>query len=484
MIKSIRGHSLSLSARLTLLYTAVVLVAIALFAALTYWQFSSRFKANYLRFLQSEIAEQQTYLRESNGDPHALAREIIEETVDTKPRAYLARLYDENGQILAESPEMRRKLPATIFPLPVDIPLLPRDVRRQIILDPDDNDRDVFALVTARIKTGQATAPLYVQLALGITGDDKVLVHFRQALLFSFLVLAPLLLIAGRWIAARGLEPLRQIVQATRTVTPNRLSDRIPVARAWPAELQELVSVINAMLVRLEEAFTRMSRFSSDLAHELRTPLGIMSGELEVSLLRKRDVDTYQRTLESNLEECRRLQVLVENLLFVARAESTELALRRETIDVAELCEWVVAQLHSTAEERTINIEIEGSVNIFADPILVRQAIVNVLTNAIGHSPFNSKVTIAMEKSPEGNAKLAISDQGEGISPEHLPHIFDRFYQADTARNRKIGQGAGLGLAIVQTIMSMHDGTVEVISAFGESTTVTLIFPGSNPSNT
>ena len=473
-------HSLSLGARLTLLYTAVVLIAIGLFATVAYWQISERFQENHLHFLRAKFAEQQTDLREAGGDPHILAKEIFEETAESKPRQYLARLYDATGHVLAETPDMQRKLSVARFPPPANGPLAVSDVRRDVVFDPDDNDRDVFALATTRMESATFPHPLYVQIALGITGDDKLLSHFRQALWFSFLLLALLLLIAGRWIAALGLRPLRQIVLTAQSITPSRLSERIPSATSWPAELHEVVIVFNAMLARLEEAFSRLSRFSSDLAHELRTPINNMMGELEVCLMRKRSEDEYRNALLSNLDECRRLNVLVENLLFVARAESAELALRREPFDAAELCGWIIAQLDPASAEREVRIVLQGNVRVYADPQLFRQAVTNLLTNAIRHSKSGSMVSVLLSQLSAGAASIAVNDKGEGIDPEHIPYIFDRFYQVSASRSREAGQGTGLGLSIVKTIMTLHGGTVEIASVPEKGTTVTLTFPAAD----
>jgi two-component system, OmpR family, heavy metal sensor histidine kinase CusS len=470
-------RSLSLGARLTLLYTVVVLVAIALFATLAYWQISARLQENHLRFLQAKFAEQQTDLREASGDPRILAKEIFEETAETRPRQYLARLYDASGRVLAETPDMNRKLAATLFPPAADDSLTRGDVRRQVVFDPEDNDRDVFALATMHIGATSSGTPLYIQLALGITGDDKLLTHFRQALWFSFLLLATLLLIAGRWITALGLRPLRQIVRTAQTITPARLSERFPSTTSWPAELHEVVTVFNAMLTRIEEAFNRLSRFSSDLAHELRTPLNNMTGELEVCLLRERNGDEYRRALLSNLDECRRLNVLVENLLFVARAENAELALRRETLDGAELCGWIVAQMEPTALQHRVRLTRHGDAQLNADPALFRQAITNLLANAIRHSKPDSIVSVNLSQLPDGGASVVVKDNGEGIEAEHIPYIFDRFYQADASRSREPGQGTGLGLSIVKTVMTLHGGSVDLVSSPAHGTTVTLTFP-------
>ncbi|MBU6473898.1 MAG: heavy metal sensor histidine kinase, partial [Alphaproteobacteria bacterium] len=252
---------------------------------------------------------------------------------------------------------------------------------------------------------------------------------------------------------------------------------RIPLSPSWPAELEGLVSVFNAMLARLEEAFARLSRFSADLAHELRTPLGNLSGELEVSLMRPRSAEEYRATLESGLEECRRLNSLIEDLLFMARAEHAELVLHRQRFAAAQAAEWVIAQQTTVAARKAVQIAISGDTPVDADPVLFRQALTNLLGNALRHAPPGSAVAISIAADADGAATVAVHNSGEPISPEHLPHLFDRFYQADPARSAETGRGTGLGLSIVRTIMDLHGGDVRIESTQENGTTVTLYFP-------
>jgi two-component system heavy metal sensor histidine kinase CusS len=170
----------------------------------------------------------------------------------------------------------------------------------------------------------------------------------------------------------------------------------------------------------------------------------------------------------------------VENLLFVARAESAELALRREPFDAAELCGWIIAQLDPASAEREVRIVLQGNVRVYADPQLFRQAVTNLLTNAIRHSKSGSTVSVLLSQLSAGAASIAVNDKGEGIDPEHIPYIFDRFYQVSASRSREAGQGTGLGLSIVKTIMTLHGGTVEIASVPEKGTTVTLTFPAAD----
>jgi two-component system, OmpR family, heavy metal sensor histidine kinase CusS len=459
----------SIGMRLTLLNMVIALAALALFAGIIYWRLSANFTVEHQRFLQSKVAELQADLNEAKGDPKALVDEIIKETEVSQLRQYQARVLTSDGRTLGETPGMDHDLPRTMFPDEASESLSSRLVLRII------GDRH-YALTIVLLHGSGGTGMTRVQYALDVTRDEVLQTNFRRTLALAFLLLVPALALAGRWVAAQGLAPLTRITEATRSITPADLSARLALAPPWPEELHELVGVFNAMLGRLEEAFARLSRFSADIAHELRTPLGNLSGELEVCLMRPRATEDYRATIESGLDECRRLNVLIENLLFMARAEHAVQTLRCERFDAAQACAWVIEQQAPGATARGIAIALQGDTTIDADPVLFRQALANVLTNAIRHASAGSKVHVCLASGADG-VEVRVRDEGEGIDARHLPHVFDRFYQADAARRRGIGQGTGLGLSIVAAIIDMHRGTVHIDSTRGKGTTVIMHFP-------
>jgi two-component system heavy metal sensor histidine kinase CusS len=460
----------SIGARLSQLYTLVALSAVAVFAGITDWRLSTNFHTEHQSFVRAKVAELQLDLRDADGQPQALIGEIVKETEGTRLRQYQGRVLLD-GRPLGATPGMQRELPAALFPAAVEGAALPRLQRMQV-------DGRSYALTSVRLDPRGA---LTLQLALDVTRDAALQTNLRRALLLAFALLAPLLALAGRWVAAHGLAPLARISGAARSITPTHLSARLPLTPPWPDELKELVQVFNAMLGRIEEAFARLSRFSVDLAHELRTPLANLSGELEVCLMRPREAVDYRAALESGLEECRRLNVLIENLLFMARAEHAGQALHCEPFDAAQACAWVIAQHAPGADARGIGILLAGSASMVADPLLLRQALANLLSNAIRHSIDGGEVRVTLHHNADGVA-LDVHDAGEGIEPQHLAHLFDRFYQVDTARRHGEGQGTGLGLAIVKTIVELHGGDVHVQSTRGSGTTVSMHFPAANAS--
>ncbi len=458
----------SIGARLSLLYTLAALTAVALFAGITDWRLSTNFSAEHLRFVQAKVAELQIDLTDAGGTPQALLSEIVKETEGSRLRQYEARVLAD-GHVLGETPGMQRELPGTLFPPTVDgLPAAPLRLQQA--------GQRTYVLATVRLVGVNGDTPLVLQLALDVTRDAVLQSSLRRTLVLAFLLLVPLLAFAGRWVAAQGLAPLTRIASATRSITPVDLSARLPLTPPWPAELHDLVQVFNAMLERIEEAFARLSRFSVDLAHELRTPLANLGGELEVCLMRPREAVDYRAALESGLEECRRLNVLIENLLFMARAEHAEQALRYERFDVAQACAWVVDQHAPGAAARGIRIRLDGEATLVADPLLLRQALANLLSNAIRHSHDDGDVRITLQPVADG-ATIRVQDDGEGIEAPHLAHLFDRFYQVDAARRRGVGQGTGLGLSIVKTIVDLHRGTVRVESVRGSGTSVTMHVP-------
>lgn len=465
MMNSARAGSIT--GRLTLFYTLGALTALVLFAALVDWKLAANFDREHQRFLQAKTAEMQADLDDAGGHVQALLAEILKETAGTRLRQYQARVMD-GRRVLGATPRMDTALPVVRFPPTAAVDASLDHLRRQTAGGHE------WLLATLPLRS--ARGPLQVQMALDVSRDDNLLRDFHRALAVFLVLLLPLLVGAGRWLSQRALAPVARIARAAEAVTPARLSARIPQTPPWPRELSGLVDTFNDMLTRLEEAFARLSRFSADLAHELRTPLANLSGELEVCLARPRSAADYRATLESGLDDCRRLIGLTENLLFMARAERADLALRRESFELAEAARWVIAQQAPAAGARGVTIELSGSVQLDADPVLVRQALSNLLANAVRHAPAGSSVTVSMQ-TDAGGASVAVSDCGVGIAAEHLPHLFERFYQADPARGRGAGQGTGLGLSIVRSIMELHGGRASISSQPGAGTTAALWFP-------
>ncbi|SMF99585.1 heavy metal sensor histidine kinase [Burkholderia singularis] len=279
----------------------------------------------------------------------------------------------------------------------------------------------------------------------------------------------------GYAIARRGLRPVESLGRQTSTIEAHNLSERLDI-RGGPLELRELASSVNRMLDRLERAFVRLSQFSSDLAHDMRTPLANVISSSQITLSRPRTRDEYETLIGSNIEECERLQRMIESMLFLARADNARQPLKLSALESGDELMRLASYFQSVADEKRIDIVVQGSARVSADATLFRRALGNLVSNAIDHALAGSTVVLASSCSG-GHAVIEVTNHGQPISPEHIDRIFERFYRVDTARHGS-SRNAGLGLAIVKSIMELHHGSIDATSG-DAGTTFTLRFPDS-----
>ena len=263
-------------------------------------------------------------------------------------------------------------------------------------------------------------------------------------------------------IARRALAPIEGMARAAQQITAARLSDRLPVDNP-DDELGHLASVFNSMFGRLEASFDQLRRFTADASHEMRTPLTAIRTVGEVGLREPRTDHQHREIIGSMLEEADRLNRLVESLLTLARAEAGHARLARERVDLGAMAREVVDHLSVLAEDKrqAVTIDAPDGVFVLADRVVLRQAVINLLDNAIKYSPVEGQVRVAVTAGPSPVAILAVQDSGPGIAPEHVGKIFDRFYRIEKSRSREVG-GAGLGLSIARWAVEAHGGRIEV----------------------
>jgi two-component system heavy metal sensor histidine kinase CusS len=319
----------------------------------------------------------------------------------------------------------------------------------------------------APTQAGQARSAL-VGVATEMTGHEDFMASFRLALWASVSVAALLTGVLG-WLAAkRGLAPLKRIRERAADITANRLHQRLEVAQI-PVELAEVAETINGMLARLEDSFRRLSEFSSDLAHELRTPVTNLLTQTQVILSKPRDSEVYRDVLASNAEELERLSRIVADMLFLAKAENHLLVPHKEKVDLREELGGLLEFYEVLIEEKNIRIKMTGEASIEGDRLMLRRAFSNLLSNAIRHTQAGGLISILIELTDMNGVQIALTNTGQTIAPEHLPRIFDRFYRADASRQHS-GDGAGLGLPIVKSIVETHGGGISVASKNGLTT--------------
>lgn len=304
-------------------------------------------------------------------------------------------------------------------------------------------------------------------VALDISHHMHFLAEVRTRLWIGISLVALLAAALGWFAAHNGLAPLRRVTATARRLSAERLGERLSEHDA-PAEMLALVDAFNGMLDRLEVAFQRLSDFSADIAHELRTPVSNLMTETQVALSRARSADEYRETLHSNLEEFERLARMIGDMLFLAKADNGLLPHPAETVALEAEAQALVDFYEALAEEQGVRLVVSGAATVTGDRLMLRRALSNLVSNALRHTPRGGTVDIRVETDDAG-VHLAVSNPGETIPAEHLPRLFERFHRVDPSRTRQ-GEGAGLGLAITRSIVEAHGGRVDVVSANGITT--------------
>ncbi|MCL5965907.1 MAG: heavy metal sensor histidine kinase [Deltaproteobacteria bacterium] len=462
-----------MASRIFLSHTLSALGLLLLSMTFLYWGLVSNLHREDADFLAGKIRVLRSILREDSDVWDLLGQELRWGSGNPSRTKYYVRVLDEGGRILIETPRMGDVLPSGVFAVPA------RDAGDQGTRTPgkwrSPRGRS-YLLASAWAEVGRSRGTMsLLQVGLDVSPEESLLADYRRKL--GVALLAGILLSAGAGvlIARRGMRPLAEITEATRRIKATQLHERIGSA-GWPRELSLLAVSFDRMLDRLEESFSRLSRFSADLAHELRTPINNLMGEAEVALSKEREPEEYRRILESSLEEFGRLSRMVDNLLFLARAENPETRIERMPLDAGKEIEATREFYEAVAREQRVEVTCHGTGTVHADPTLFRRAVSNILSNALRHTPPGGKVAISVREREDRSTEVVIRDTGAGIAPDDLPRIFDRFHRSAGSR-ADYPEGTGLGLAIVKSIMDLHGGGCRITSEPDQGTVVTLVFP-------
>ncbi|SPC20393.1 heavy metal sensor histidine kinase [Cupriavidus taiwanensis] len=335
--------------------------------------------------------------------------------------------------------------------------------------------RAQLAVAPADARSGGQPVALQVLVGMDTALHDHFMHAFRNTLAFYGALAALASGLLGWWAARRGLSPLRTMASRARAVTAHKLDERMPVETV-PVEMADLAANLNAMLERLQRDFARLSEFSSDLAHELRTPITNLMTQTQVVLSQPRDAARYRDVLASNVEELQRLSRMVSDMLYLAKTEHGITLPSAEPIEVADEVAALFDFYDALAEDKGVRLALRGRGRITGDRLMLRRALSNLLSNALRHTPAGKGIVV--EITPGADAvQVVVENEGETIRPELLPVLFDRFFRADKSRARpeSDGAGLGLGLAITQAIVAAHGGAIGVASEAGK-TRFTLTF--------
>ncbi len=456
---------LPIRVKLTAWYFAVLASTFALFGTIAFFAMRKSIETTVDESLHERAAGIRELMeRVVPQGPERLAGELREHA-ELQEEGNLTQVADPEGHWIYRSRLMGR----------YDVPA--REAASPVIYNLQVQSLPLRILATPANLSGRS---YHIQVAAPMDDFQDALDHFKWVLL----LLSPLLLllasVGGYWMSRRALTPVDEIARATQTITSRNLSSRLPVPQSRD-ELQRLSETLNRMLERLEAAFKRITQFTADASHELRTPVALMRTTAELSLRKPRPEAEYREALTQILRELETTSALIEKLMLLARADSGVEALQFARVDLADNLREACRQGRTLAQAKQISFHeqiSEGSVTVEGDAHALQRLFLILIDNAVKYTPAGGLVAVSLTH-PDGFAVAEIRDTGIGISEADLPHIFERFYRADKARSREMG-GVGLGLSIGRWIAEAHGGTIEVESTVGQGSVFRLRLPISN----
>ena len=462
--------TLSLRTRLTLLCTATFAVLFALVSIASYRLLARQLDVDATAHLTQLTTGLHGYLRFDNRRPTiGFDKNDTDQVAFVHEATRYYQIYDaHSGQLLAQSDGLDA----------LGLDFTPSEVRA-FLGGPRTYDIDTaygrFRLSNSVIS--QATGERYLlQVGTPMEQMNNALDRYVELLLWIVLPCLMVVPVAVWWTAGAALAPLSQLAADARRIGIGTLDRRLPV-RGGGDQLDEVATAFNDTLVRLEAAVGEMRQFSSALAHELRTPLAALRGEIELGLLKRRWPPEHESTLTSQIEEIDKLTRLIHQLLTLARADAGEIPVARQTVDLVAMASAVTEHLEPVAQSRDLHLRCDarGPVSVVGDGGWLERLLLNLLDNAMKFTPKGGSVSLSVARDGD-RARIDVRDTGIGMPADVIPHIFERFYRADPARS-SVREGAGLGLSLVKWIVDRHQGWIQVDSQPGKGSTFTIWLP-------
>lgn len=458
--------TLALRTRLTVFYTAVFGLVLIALAAVSYRVLAQQLDSDATASLVELTNGLHGYVRIENGQP-----DVVFDPSDPDETAFVRRatryyqIYDgTTGALLAQSDAIE----------PLGLTFTPAEVKSfqdQPRLHDIQTDYGRIRLTNSVVTAGRQTYLL--QVGASLAAMDAALDRFLKLLLWGVPAGLLLAVVAGRGMARVALAPLVRLAQAARAIDAGNLAQRLPV-RGTHDELDDVAVAFNDTLMRVEDAVGEMRQFSTALAHELRTPIAALRGEIELTALRAGAPEEQRRAAASQLEELDKLKRLIDQLLTLARAESGQIPLERSRVALAPLAASIVEQLEPVAQAQglSLSVELDAEPLVEGDAAWLERLLLNLLDNAFKFTPRGGRVRVRVSDTGAA-ARIEVHDSGIGMPPDVLPHVFERFYRADPARSPG-SVGAGLGLSLVKWIVDRHHGSITATSAAGAGSTFTV----------
>ncbi|HEV3038973.1 MAG TPA: ATP-binding protein [Candidatus Angelobacter sp.] len=456
---------LPIRVRLTAWYLAVLCVCLAILGGVIL----VAARASVARIIDSDLSARLTATRifmeqHISSEPPAELQDEFQEYSASQPGGALLQIKEESGEWIFQSLSMQK----------CAIELAPSSAAESSRFSSTVRGERSFRIITGKVAVRARNYA--VQIATDTTNFTLVLQRLKWLLLISTPLAIGLALAGGYWLSSRALVPVRRVTETARSIGGDELSRRLDIPQTGD-ELQFLAQTLNDMLARIENSFKRMTQFTADASHELRTPVAIMRTTAEIALRQKRDEETYRKALQEVLEEAERTSSLIDDLLTLARADSAAQQLELSPTNIAEGIEMAFSRIKFLAAEKTVAVSlqvIQREVWIEGNHEALLRLFLVLFDNAVKYTPAGGKVSAVFDV-VKGRSVFRIQDSGIGIAPEDLPCIFERFYRADKTRTRKQG-GSGLGLAIAKWIADAHKAEIRVESTLGKGSVFTVEF--------
>ncbi len=460
---------IGISTKLTIWYSVVFFAALALYAFLIYFFISRQYYGQQQSLLKETAEEVLQFVREEEASLNMSQLEQEMDVQNLNRYGLFFEIYDQDKKVLYKT---------TNFPNFISPPEVLTESDQQIIAK--DIYNSTFQLFISPIRHLSANtngSPYYVLVGQSTLYVTAVLSRIRELLIVFGLGMLAVAAIGGWYMARRVLKPVATITNTARKLTAFHLDKRLPES-GNNDELSHLVRTFNEMLDRIQAGVMRISQFSSDASHELRTPLTVMHGEIEIALRKERPPEEYKRVLQSLFEEVQRMEKIVSDLLFCARADSGHTNIENVPINLSEMLHENLIKMQPQAEAKQINMTfqaIEEPIQYQMDPGLFSQLIFNIIDNAIKYTDQGGKISARIKKGQE-SIRIEIEDTGTGIPKDELSKVFDRFYRIDKSRTDS-GQSSGLGLSICKWIIEAYKGDIKLESEEGKGTIAIITLP-------
>jgi heavy metal sensor kinase len=481
-------HLSSLRFKLTLWYVLILGILLISFSSFLYFTLSKslyRDVDNKLRSLAELIASESASPLSKFGFGNI--DQTLETSMNLKPIGKFIQVLDESGNIGRKSDNLKN------VQLPISLNALKNASKGLITFETNRS----FENAPLRIITFPVSEKNHINKIVQVASSLEDVEDALNTLLLILIIAVPLALLVaslgGQFLASKALKPVDHITQTARMITSQNLNQRITPPKVKD-EISRLVETLNEMISRLDRSFRQVKQFSTDASHELKTPLTILKGEVEVALRKERVPHEYEQVLKSNLEEINRMSQIVEDLLLLSRADSGEIRLNKEDMNLNEILNELVAHMNVLAQSKNLRIETSNhheEIHIFGDPLRIRALFLNLIENGIKYTEEGGSIHILLTKDTlvqdgkqsgraqgeqEEFVKVIVSDTGIGIAREDQERIFDRFFRVDKARSREQG-GSGLGLSICKWIVEAHRGKIEVESELGKGSSFIIKLP-------